>query len=101
MLNTGLSADHNRGRPLYTLQNTGTGETQQTTDPGLAMITGKWDDVGKFKVPVLRGLAARAPYFHNGDAVSLTSVVVFYNDRFHIGLSSADIFDLTNFLASL
>jgi cytochrome c peroxidase len=37
-----------------------------TTDLGRAMMSGKWRDIGKFKGPVLRGLAARAPHFHNG-----------------------------------
>jgi len=31
----------------------------------LALSSGKWADIGKFKVPTLRLLAARAPYFHN------------------------------------
>ena len=57
--------------PLYTLRNKTTGATIQTTDPGRALITGKWKDIGRFKGPVLRGLAARAPYFHNGSAKDL------------------------------
>ena len=56
--------------PVITLQNIATGQTVQTTDPGRALITGKWADIGKFKVPVLRGLSSRAPYFHNGSAAS-------------------------------
>ena len=51
----------------------------QTTDPGRALITGKWADIGKFKGPILRGLAARAPYFHNGFAATLDDVVDFYD----------------------
>src|SRR5207253_9771913 len=31
--------------PLYTLQNRQTGERIQTTDPGRALITGKWKDI--------------------------------------------------------
>ena len=57
-----------RGLPVYTLRNLTTGETVRVTDPGRALITGKWKDVGRFKGPVLRGLASRAPYFHNGSA---------------------------------
>ncbi len=57
--------------PLYTFQNLQTGETRQTTDPGRALLTGLWQDIGKFKGPVLRGLAARPPYFHNGLAADL------------------------------
>jgi cytochrome c peroxidase len=49
--------------PLYTLRHTTTREIVQTTDPGRALITGKWTDIGKFKGPMLRGLAARAPYY--------------------------------------
>ena len=46
-----------------------------STDPGRAMVTGKCADIGKFKVPSLRGLPARAPYFHNGSADTLMEVV--------------------------
>src|SRR5205807_1058289 len=45
--------------PLYTLRNRATGATIQTTDPGRALITGRWKDVARFKGPILRGLAAR------------------------------------------
>jgi hypothetical protein len=34
--------------PLYTLRNKATGATIQTTDPGRALISGKWADIGKF-----------------------------------------------------
>jgi hypothetical protein len=87
--------------PLYTLRNNSTGETLQTTDPGRALITGKWKDVGRFKGPVLRGLAARAPYFHNGSAASLADAVDFYNQRFGIGLTDAEKSDLVAFLQAL
>jgi hypothetical protein len=87
--------------PLYTLRRISTGETVQTTDPGRAMITGKWADVGKFKGPVLRGLPARAPYFHNGMARSLEDVLQFYEDRFHIGLTDQEKADLVAFLRAL
>jgi hypothetical protein len=87
--------------PLYTLRNTKTGETIQTTDPGRALVTGKWADIGKFKGPVLRGLAARAPYFHNGSAEDLHAVVDFYDARFAIGLCDEDKRDLAAFLATL
>ena len=48
--------------------------------------------------PILRGLAARAPYFHNGSAATLTDVVQFYNSRFNIGFTEAEIADLVAFL---
>ena len=32
---------------------------------------GVWADLAKFRVPPLRGLAARAPYFHDGQAKNI------------------------------
>ena len=87
--------------PLYTLQRTSDGTLQQTSDPGRALITGKWADIGKFKIANLRGLAMRPPYFHNGVASSLASVVDFYNNKFGIGLTAQDEADLAAFLAAL
>ena len=88
--------------PLYTLRHTQPPfETVQTTDPGRALITGKWKDVGRFKGPILRALAARAPYFHNGSASDLDAVVGFYNQRFGIGFTDAEKADLVAFLRTL
>jgi cytochrome c peroxidase len=87
--------------PVITLQNIKTGATVVTTDPGVALITGKWADIGKIKIPILRGLAARAPYFHNGSAQSLLDVVDFYEGRFAVGFSGQDFTDLIAFLSSL
>src|SRR5262249_47736051 len=67
--------------PLYALRRRATGETVLTTDPGRAMVTGKWNDIGKFKGPVLRALAARPPYFHDGSAATLADVIRFYDTR--------------------
>jgi hypothetical protein len=88
--------------PLYTLQHTlPPFETVQTTDPGRALITGKWKDIGRFKGPILRALATRAPYFHNGSAQNLNAVVDFYNQRFGIGLTDDEKDDLIAFLLTL
>jgi hypothetical protein len=87
--------------PLYQLRNKATGELVETTDPGRALITGKWKDVGRFKGPVLRGLASRAPYFHNGFAADLDAVVDFYNQRFGIGLTAREQADLVAFLRAM
>ena len=75
--------------------------TFYTSDPGRALITGKCSDVYKVKVPVLRSLAARAPYFHNGSAANLSQVVNFYNQRFQIGLTTEQMADLVAFLSVL
>jgi len=87
--------------PLYTLRNLQTGVTIQTTDPGRALLTGKWKDIGRFKGPVLRGLATRAPYFHNGSAADLSAVLDFYNTRFTLNLSDQEKSDLIAFLRTL
>lgn len=87
--------------PLYTLKNRTTGATVQVTDPGRALITGRWADIGKFKGPILRGLAARPPYFHNGFAATLTDVINFYNVRFAIKFTAQEQADLLAFLQSL
>jgi hypothetical protein len=87
--------------PAITLRNKTTGETKTTTDPGRALITGRWQDIGKVKTPVLRGLAARAPYFHNGSAKTLGDVVDFYSKRFHANFSLQQKEDLIAFLSSL
>jgi cytochrome c peroxidase len=87
--------------PLYTFRNKTTGDVLQTTDPGRALITGRWKHMSLFKGPILRGLAARAPYFHNGFAATLADVIEFYNGRFDIGLSAQERSDLVAFLRAL
>ena len=87
--------------PLYTLKNKTTGQVRQTTDPGRALLTGRWKDIGKFKGPVLRGLAARAPYFHNGLAADLGEVLDFYDTRFDVGFTEEERADLIAFLNAL
>lgn len=89
------------GLPVYTVQCIATGNTVQVTDLGRAMISGKCADIGKVKGPILRGLAARAPYFHNGSAATLNEVVEFYDHRFNLGLTSQQRADLVAFLGTL
>jgi hypothetical protein len=102
-LNIGLVDEAHRrpDMPLYTLRNKTTGEIVKVTDPGRAMISGKWAHIGRFKGPMLRNLAVRAPYFHNGFADDLEAVVDFYDTRFHIGFSRQQRSDLVAFLRAL
>lgn len=72
-----------------------------TTDLGQSLIDGKFSHVGKIKGPILRGLAGRAPYFHNGSAATLRDVVNFYDERFNLHLSEQDKHDLVAFLRTL
>jgi cytochrome c peroxidase len=102
-LNIGISDEGRRtpDMPLYTLRNKTTGAIAKTTDPGRALITGKWADVGKFKGPVLRALAARPPFFHDGSAANLAEVVEFYDTRFALALTNQEKQDLIAFLRCL
>jgi cytochrome c peroxidase len=96
------------GLPVYTFHCSaaaitpiGKSSTIQTTDPGRALITGRCADIGKTKGPILRGLAARAPYFHNGSARTLRDVVEFYDQRFGLNLTDGQKSDLVAFLQTL
>jgi hypothetical protein len=102
-LNIGLVDESRRtpDMPLYTFRCIATGEIYKVTDPGRAMISGKCADIGKFKGPVLRGLAARAPYFHNGFASTLRDAVDFYDTRFNLGLTEQEKEDVVAFLQTL
>jgi hypothetical protein len=107
-LNIGVSdeAERTPDMPLYTLERLDengqpTGEFKKVSDPGRAMVTGKWKDVARFKGPVLRGLAGRGPYFHNGLAANLGEAVEFYNRRFEIGFTEQEKADMIAFLRAL
>jgi cytochrome c peroxidase len=78
-----------------------TSNCKTTTDLGQSAIDGKFDHVGKIKGPILRGLSARAPYFHNGSARTLLDAVHFYESRFGLVLTHQEESDLVAFLSSL
>ena len=96
-----MSALDIAGLPVYTIRCTTTGAVVRVTDPGRAMISGKCKDIGKLKGPVLRGLAARAPYFHNGAAATLNDAIDFYDQRFNLNLTEQQKADLVAFLKTL
>lgn len=87
--------------PLYTFRNRTTNEVRQLTDAGLGQVTGRWADLGKFKTPTLRALPARAPYFHNGIAPTLESVVRHYEVHLGFIFTDAERADLVAFLGAL
>ena len=70
------------------LQNKTTHQIKTTTDPGRALITGLWKDVGRMKG-------------HNGSAQTLRDVVDSYSTRFATDFSQQDQQDLVDFLSSL
>jgi len=102
-VNIGVGAANRRSpdMPLFTFRNKTTGTTVAVSDPGRALITGKWDDIGKFKTPSLRALATRAPYFHDGSAATIEDVITFYVNRFSITMTPQERTDLSAFLRSL
>jgi cytochrome c peroxidase len=73
----------------------------KTTDPGRAMVTGLIADVGKFKPPILRNLAARLPLFHAGTASNIFELIDFYDARFQINLTRQQKTDLAKFLLAM
>lgn len=80
-------------------------------DIGLAAVTQRYTDVGRFKVPQLRGLADNAPYFHDNSAATLEEVVDYFDSptynhsadgkRFPVHLTPAERSDLLELLAIL
>jgi cytochrome c peroxidase len=86
---------------VYWFKNLATGEVRRTTDPGRALITGKWNDMDRFKVPQLRSLASRAPYFHDGSAATLRDVVRFYERSLGFVYTAQERDDLVAFLSAL
>ncbi len=56
----------------------GIGPEQQPPDLGLARISGKRRDEGKFKVPTLREVEHTGPYMHDGRYQTLDDVLEFY-----------------------
>lgn len=124
-----LSAAAERGRGLFFSERTGcahchsgfnfthyafenNGLLPGTGDPGRARVTGRPEDLGRFKVPTLRNIAQTAPYMHDGRFASLQAVLEHYNrgGEQHasqhplirpLGLSPAEIQDLLTFLHSL
>jgi cytochrome c peroxidase len=97
---TASRIDPATGLPLSDCK-TASPDCKTTTDLGQALIDGKFDHVGKIKGPILRGLSARAPYFHNGSAQTLLDAVRFYEGRFGLVLTAQEESDLVAFLNTL
>src|SRR5262249_21681109 len=102
MMDTGTADEPNcdPALPILTLQNTATLETRRVCDMGRGG-NGGWTDVAKFRVPPLRGLAARAPYCDDGQARTIAAVIRYYEKRFAMRLSHDQRDDLEAFLAAL
>lgn len=66
-----------QSRPVKMKANNGLDQT--TTDMGVGGITNSNDDMGMFKVPLLRNIELTAPYMHDGRFQTLEEVVEHYN----------------------
>jgi cytochrome c peroxidase len=77
------------------------GTVVQTTDPGRAIRSGRMSDMNRFDTPTLRGLAARAPYFHNAIAEDIPAVIDFYEQSLGFDFTEQEEKDLEAFLAAL
>jgi cytochrome c peroxidase len=101
--------------PPGTLTNGGyfnNGSYVEGGDRGRQVLTGRTGDLGKFKVPGLRNVAASAPYMHDGSLPDLESVIDQYDrgGRGHpstdpqvqpLGLTPQEKADLVAFLRAL
>jgi cytochrome c peroxidase len=65
---------------LNEFRNIGLFNGKDLNDSGRAVISGKKEDVGKFKIAGLRNIAVTAPYMHNGMFKTLKEVIEFYNE---------------------
>lgn len=64
--------------PLFTnnrYYNAGVGMDKPNPDEGRKDVTGRANDLGKFRVPTLREIANTAPYFHDGSVKTLEGAV--------------------------
>jgi mono/diheme cytochrome c family protein len=55
----------------------------------------------QYRTAPLKGVWQHPPYFHNGSAATLKDVVIAYNTKKSLGLSSQDVDDLAEYLKSL
>jgi cytochrome c peroxidase len=55
----------------------------------------------RFKTPSMRGIVARAPYFHNGISATLEDVVTFYEVALGFVFTPQEREDLVAFMKAL
>jgi cytochrome c peroxidase len=102
MMDIGSADEPNcyEGLPILAVTNKISGATRRICDMGRGG-NGVWAELAKFRVPPLRGLAARAPYFHDGQAKNIKQAIKYHEDRFNIDLSHGKRKDLEAFLGAL
>ena len=77
------------------------GEAVSEPEPGGAPSYASRSATKQYRTAPLKGLWQHAPYFHNGTAATLDAVVQTYNTKQSLGLTAAQISDLTQYLKSL
>ena len=85
--------------------------TRSTSTSASPLTTGRADDIGRFKVPLLRGVIDNAPYFHDNSMDTIEDVVEYFDgpqyasspdgQRFAIHMSANQKADLVAFLYQL
>jgi cytochrome c peroxidase len=82
--------------------------TEEGADSGLARITQKEEDIGKFRTPGLRNVALSAPYMHDGEVATLAEAVRHHyadplagDERLKLSVSDGQVADLVAFLETL
>jgi len=86
---------------VYTFRRNSDGAILQSTDPGRGIRSGKFMDLNRFKTPNLRGLASRAPYFHNGIAATVADIMKHYESALGFVFTAQEEADLAAFLKAL
>ena len=81
---------------------------EEGADTGLARITQRQEDIGKFRTPGLRNVALSAPYMHDGDAATLAEATRHHyaddeagDARLKLSVSDGEVADLVAFLEAL
>lgn len=72
-------------------------EAPQNGDLGLARVTGRSEDRGRFRTPSLRNVVLTGPYLHDGSADTMADAIA----RHGIALSPGDATDVEAFLGAL
>ncbi|HET6278808.1 MAG TPA: cytochrome c peroxidase, partial [Candidatus Polarisedimenticolia bacterium] len=72
-----LAVPRNPANPFYALPAPYNHAGQHFVDLGLGAVIGDPAELGKFKVPTLRNVAATAPYMHNGVFATLRETIEF------------------------
>jgi cytochrome c peroxidase len=77
------------------------GDVVREPEPGGAPSYASRSATKQYRTAPLHGIWQHAPYFHNGGAPTLESVVRLYGTSRALGLTQARIADLTEYLKSL